>query len=102
MKIPVPITWETQLSAKGNKPEVWTDLIMNNTLPYMAMMRNLRNILKSGVTDVVHQKIIEKIQNSELIAKAKMFPFQYFTALVEIDNLTKNDDEKVQRKKYKM
>jgi telomerase protein component 1 len=48
---------------------------MNNTLPYMAMMRNLRNILKSGVTDVVHQKIIEKIQNSELIAKAKMFPF---------------------------
>jgi len=89
MKIPIPITWETQISAKGNKPEVWTDLIMNNTLPYMAMMRNLRNILKSGVNDVVHNKIIEKIQNPELIARAKMFPFQYFNALVEIDNLTK-------------
>lgn len=68
----------------------------------MAMMRNLRNILKSGVQDVVHQKIIEKIQNSELIAKAKMFPFQYFSALVEIDNLTKMQAEKDFKKKDKM
>ena len=54
MKIEIPKTWETELSAKGNKPEVWADMIMSNKLPYMAMMRNLRNILKSGVDDVVH------------------------------------------------
>ena len=27
MKLPVPETWETQVSLRGNKPEVWQDLI---------------------------------------------------------------------------
>jgi len=54
MKIQTPITWETQVSAKGNQKEVWTKLIMENQLPYMACIRNLRNILKVGVDDVCH------------------------------------------------
>ena len=27
MKLPVPETWETQVSLRGNKAEVWQDLI---------------------------------------------------------------------------
>lgn len=46
MRIEIPKTWETLLSAKGNNAETWTDLILNHKLPYMALMRNLRNILK--------------------------------------------------------
>lgn len=75
MKIQTPVTWETEISSKGNKPEVWTELIMSNKLPYMAMMRNLRNILKSGVSDVVHHKIMDKICDPVSVAHAKMFPF---------------------------
>ena len=54
MKLDIPKTWETTLSAKGNKKEVWEDLIMSNSVPYMAMMRNLRNILKAGLSDIAH------------------------------------------------
>ena len=27
MKLPIPETWETQVSLKGNKPKTWEDLI---------------------------------------------------------------------------
>ena len=54
MKLDIPNTWETKLSSQGNKKEVWEELIMSNSVPYMAMIRNLRNILKAGVSDVIH------------------------------------------------
>ena len=87
MKIETPKTWETELSSKGNKPEVWTKLIDSNQLPYMAMMRNLRNLLKAGLDDPRHAKIINRIKNKKAVESAKMFPFQYFSALNEIDQL---------------
>jgi hypothetical protein len=40
--------WETQISLKGNKAEVWQQLIDNKKLPFMAMLRNLRNMIKAG------------------------------------------------------
>lgn len=45
MKLKTAITWETQVSARGNKAEVWEDLLDQNSLPFMAMLRNLRNLL---------------------------------------------------------
>ena len=63
MKLDIPKTWETELSDKGNKKEVWEQLILSNQLPYMAMMRNLRNILKVGISDVAHSKVIAKISD---------------------------------------
>ena len=41
--------WETQISLKGNKAEVWEKLIDNKKLPFMAMLRNLRNMIKVGM-----------------------------------------------------
>jgi hypothetical protein len=41
--------WETQISLKGNKAEVWQQLIDNKKLPFMAMLRNLRNMIKAGM-----------------------------------------------------
>jgi len=43
------IRWETQISLKGNKAEVWQQLIDNKKLPFMAMLRNLRNMIKAGM-----------------------------------------------------
>lgn len=45
MKLATPSTWETQISGRGNKAAVWEDLIDTNSLPFMAMLRNLRNLL---------------------------------------------------------
>merc|ERR1740121_530392 len=48
-RIPVPKTWETQVSDQGNKPEVWEELVKSKNLPFMAMLRNLRNLLMAGM-----------------------------------------------------
>lgn len=51
MKLPVPETWETLLSAKGNKASTWEELIEHKKLPFMAMLRNIRNLIFSGTSD---------------------------------------------------
>ena len=80
MRLPVPITWETELSAKGNKAEVWSELISSNKLPYMAMLRNLRNMIVTGVPAKTHELVCEKIQNYDAVVSSKLFPFRFFSA----------------------
>ena len=43
-----PYTWEKELSARGNTRQVWEELIASGKVGYMALLRNLRNIVKSG------------------------------------------------------
>jgi len=51
MSVPIPITWDRELSAKkGSKKEMWTSLIVNNHVPYLATLRNLRNIIKADLS----------------------------------------------------
>src|ERR1700678_2029109 len=51
MKLPVPETWETLLSAKGNKASTWEELIEHKKLPFMAMLRNIRNLIFTGIAE---------------------------------------------------
>ncbi|WP_206516922.1 TROVE domain-containing protein [Caldicellulosiruptor changbaiensis] len=46
-KLSTPYTWETEISTKGNKKEVWEEHIDSGKLPYMALLRNFRSIVKS-------------------------------------------------------
>ena len=46
MQVPIPVTWDRELSNnKASKKTLWTELITKNQVPYMATMRNLRNML---------------------------------------------------------
>lgn len=47
----------------------------------MAMMRNLRNILKAQVADEVHQIVVNKIKDTNAVFNSKMFPLQFLSAL---------------------
>ncbi|MBW3011544.1 TROVE domain-containing protein, partial [Candidatus Woesearchaeota archaeon] len=47
-KLEIPYTWETELSAKGNKPEVWHPLIDSGKVGYMALLRNLNSMDRAG------------------------------------------------------
>ena len=90
MKLRTPETWETQISLLGNKPEVWQKLIDNKKLPYMATVRNIRNLLLAGITGNHIQKVATYISNETAIIKSRMFPFQYFTAydiLKEVEDM---------------
>lgn len=85
MKIHTPYTWETTLSEKGNKAECWEDLIKSNKLPFMATLRNLRNLLITGVDFETHRKVVEKLRNPDVIANSRLFPFRFLSAFESLN-----------------
>ena len=100
MKLKTPETWETQIALHGNKPEVWQKLIDDKKLPYMATVRNIRNILLAGVSETHIKKVASYISNETAVSKSRMFPFQYFTAY-DILNEVKEIKEKGNKPKPK-
>lgn len=76
-------TWETALSKAGqtgeSKGAEWARLLQSGKLGYLALLRNLRNIIEQApeLTTNVCLKLVDEIA----IARARIFPFQYHTAM---------------------
>lgn len=85
LKVNTPYTWETELSKKGNKAECWEELVKQGKLPYMAMLRNIRNLLITGVDTETHIKAAGKLNNPEAVQNSRLFPFRYLTAYESIN-----------------
>lgn len=91
-----PYTWETELSALGQEKyedaeakkaafaEKWTEIIASGKLGYMALLRNLRNILEADVDDNTIKDAAERIGNAHEVLKSKQFPFRYLSAYREL------------------
>lgn len=47
-----PVTWESELSEKGNTKEVWDGLLKGDHLSDIAFLRNLRNMSQAGIDDM--------------------------------------------------
>lgn len=79
-----PQTWETQLSAAGqegkDKKAVWEGLIQSGKIGYMAMLRNLRNFLDAGVSEIWLNKVADRIADPNQVRKSKQFPFRFLSA----------------------
>ncbi|KAJ8317249.1 hypothetical protein KUTeg_005153 [Tegillarca granosa] len=90
MKLPVPETWETQVSLKGNKASTWEALIDHKKLPFMAMLRNLRNLVKAGISNKHHNMIIRRLTDERQVVNSKQFPFQFFSAYEVLGQLEKD------------
>lgn len=73
-----PVTWETELSAKGNTKEAWERLIAEDRLGYMAMLRNLRNILQANVSNI--NKVYETLSDEKNVLRSKQLPFRFYSA----------------------
>lgn len=76
--LPIAKRWETELSARGNTKEVWEELIGENRIGYMAALRNLRNMLNVGPSNI--QKIYDKLSDKEEVLKSKQLPFRFLSA----------------------
>ncbi|KAK7488729.1 hypothetical protein BaRGS_00020026 [Batillaria attramentaria] len=87
MKLPVPETWETQVSLKGNKAETWQDLLDHKKLPFMAMLRNLRNLIKAGISMKHHNMVIRRLTDQRQVVNSKQFPFRFFSAYQVLNEL---------------
>jgi len=99
----IPYTWETEMSELGQKSfanqaekmnaiaEKWEELVVSGKLGYMAILRNIRNILTKG-TDLALDKAINLLTDEARIRKSKQMPFRYLSAFTEIDKLSKENN----------
>lgn len=72
--LPSPDTWEVSLSAGKDKKETFTRLLVENKLGAMALLRNLRNMITSGVDMALIKKSILKMNTKRVL------PFRFITA----------------------
>lgn len=78
-----PYTWETELSAKGNSKKVWDELIASGKVGYMALLRNLRNIVRSGA-DI--SPVLKILSDPERVRKSRQLPFRFYSAYLTLTN----------------
>ncbi len=79
-----PMTWETQVSENGNTAEVWEKMIESGKFPYMAMMRNLRNMLQAGVNNKALSTVASHLADADKVKYSKQMPFRFLAAYREI------------------
>lgn len=66
-------TWEAIVSAKGSNREAWSDAL--NVMGHMALLRNLRNLLKHEIpVEQFSQKLVDGANYG------KQLPFRYWSA----------------------
>jgi len=94
-----PYTWETELSALGQtafasakEKEIafrmkWEELIDSRKLGYMALMRNLRNILEAGVSQQHIVSVCKTLSDAEAVRRSKQLPFRFLAAYREISKV---------------
>ncbi len=80
MRLPTPETWETQVSLLGNVASTWEALLDHRKLPFMAMLRNLRNMILSNMSPKHHDMVIKKLMDQRSVISSRQFPFQFFSA----------------------
>ena len=91
-----PYTWETQLSELGQKHfssreekeaalgALWEELIDSGKVGYMALLRNLRNILHAKVSAAHIEKVASIISDPQKVAKSKQLPIRFLAAYKEL------------------
>ncbi len=77
-RLNAPLTWETQLSARGNTKEVWEALIDSGRMGYMATLRNLRNIIDARPDNL--QKVYDLIADPQAVRRSRQLPFRFLAA----------------------
>ena len=95
-------TWESKLTKAGQtaKNEVdkakakrasWEALILERKIGYMALLRNLRNIIEAGVSKEALAKACAYLENPTAVKRSKQFPFRFLSAYAEIEKLKGED-----------
>lgn len=94
-KLSTPLTWEVELSKikkddiKG-RLKVWHNLFDTNKMPYMALLRNLRNIIEDSSKvndDNLINKVLKLLTNENAVRKSRQLPFRFLSAYKEIEKV---------------
>ncbi len=97
-----PYTWEVELSAVGQQKFTcdkekaravtarWEELIFSGKLGYMALLRNLRNILQANVSADAIREVGRKLADPKAVRRSKQLPFRFLAAYKELEPLRLN------------
>lgn len=69
-----PDTWEVSLSAGADKKETFTRLLQENKLGALALLRNLRNMIESGVSEDLIREGLANMKTERVL------PFRFISA----------------------
>lgn len=88
-EIESPDTWEVKISTaktETERAEEWIRLVKEDKLGYLALLRNLNNILNAiSITGIdglllIEDKIVSKLTDEASIKKSIVFPYQIYCA----------------------
>lgn len=103
----LPYTWEVELSVLGQQKYgsielkkqaikvEWEELIISNRVGYMALLRNLRNILEAEVSNEALNKVCNYLSNANAVAKSRQLPFRFLSAYRELKELKNGNVSRV-------
>lgn len=80
-RLPIPDTWETELSAGKDKGETFARLITEGKMGGLAMLRNLRNMEQAGVDRGIIKHGLDNLKSERIL------PFRFIAAARHVPNL---------------
>ena len=82
------MTWEMLSGWIGGEltADVWEAVIPS--MGYMAILRNLRNFEKAGISKDTQKFVINKLTDPEEVAKSRQFPFRFLSAYRNTESVT--------------
>ena len=84
-----PDTWEVRLSSGANKKNSWEELLTQNKMGALAVLKNIRNFQRDGVDPMIIKQAIGDLKTERVL------PFRFLTAARYADNIYLSDLEKV-------
>lgn len=88
--LPVPNTWETRISAAktaAEKAAEWKALVDADMLGYMALLRNLGNLVECChmFPQEWWKEVYNRLKDEGRIRKSMVFPYRFYVACKELD-----------------
>jgi 60 kDa SS-A/Ro ribonucleoprotein len=88
------VNWEVLLSQFGDdKKAVWEFLLQEDLVGYMALLRNLRNILQAGVGQKAVSAVSRKVADRDEVLRSKQLPFRFLSAYASLQSAGRVSDE---------
>lgn len=84
-------TWEKEVS-KVADAKTWEKLIAEDKMGYMAILRNLNNLVKYNVSEKTIDKVCKILTDPEQIKKSRQLPFRFYTAYTNVSGNIKLSD----------
>jgi hypothetical protein len=82
------MTWESTAGWLGESLDADTWAALLPSMGYMALLRNLNNFDRAGLSPVDRRLVAQRLADPEQVAKSKQFPYRFLTAYLaaESDN----------------